>query len=223
MIPALNAGASLGRTLATAVELRPAGLLHEVIVVDAGSSDSTVAIAASAGATVLAAPRGRGTQLAAGAAAATAPWLLFLHADTTLSAGWVEEVGAFIAAGGPQPSPAAVFHLRLDDGCASARRLEKLVAWRTRVLGLPYGDQGLLIAAETYRSVGGYADIPLMEDVDLVRRLGRQRIVLLRSAAQTSAVRYRKDGYVLRPARNLALLALYFCGVSPARLVRLYG
>ena len=102
--------------------------------------------------------------------------------------------------GRPTEDPAAVFRLRLDDGAPAARRL---VAWRTRALGLPYGDQGLLIPSALYRSLGGYGPIPLMEDVDIVRRLGRKRIVLLDADAITSAERYRRAGYLGRSARNL--------------------
>jgi hypothetical protein len=91
------------------------------------------------------------------------------------------------------------------------------------VLGLPYGDQGLLISAAFYRALGGYAKLPLMEDVDIVRRIGRHRISILRSVALTAAGRYQRDGYVLRPARNLLCLALYFCGVPTAWLARLYA
>jgi len=97
------------------------------------------------------------------------------------------------------------------------------VAWRTKALGLPYGDQGLLIPRDLYRSLGGYAPIPLMEDVDLARRLGRRRIDLLDADALTSAERYRRSGYLARSSRNLALLALYFAGVPPEPLARLDG
>jgi len=118
---------------------------------------------------------------------------------------------------------AAVFRLRLDDAAPAARRIEKLAAWRSRRLGLPYGDQGLLIARRLYDQLGGYRPLPLMEDVDLVRRLGRRRLAALGSAAVTSAARYRRDGWWLRPLRNLALLALYYLGLPPRWLARLYG
>lgn len=222
VIPTLNAADTLPATLATATELQAAGLLAQVVIADGGSSDGTRAMAVEHGAVVIEARRGRGTQLAAGAAASTAPWLLFLHADTTLTPGWVDEVARFIGASGEQRDQAAVFRLQMDDPSPAARRLDRLVAWRTRALGLPYGDQGLLIPAALYRSVGGYVDVPLMEDVDLVRRLGRGRLVLLQSGAVTSAVRYRKDGFLLRAARNMVLLALHLCGVSPVWLVKLY-
>lgn len=223
IIPTLNAAETLPATLAAAAELRAAGVPVEIVVADGGSSDGTTAIAREHGVTIVTARPGRGTQLSAGGAAATAAWLLFLHADTTLTPGWVPEVRQFIETSGQRAHRAAVFRLRLDDPALAARCLDQVVVWRTRLLGLPYGDQGLLIPTELYRSIGGFADIPIMEDVDLARRLGRRRLVLLRSAAVTSAVRYRNDGYLRRTARNVVLLSLYLSGISPARLVRLYG
>lgn len=198
--------------------------VERVIVVDGGSSDDTRSIAEYAGAAVISAPRGRGVQLAAGAAAegADSDWLLFLHADTVLRDGWVEELAAFLASP-DAPESAAVFRFVLDDRGWPARIFERGVAWRCRVFALPYGDQGLLISRTLYEAIGGFRPYPLFEDVDIVRRLGGARIRLLESAAVTSAVRYRRSGYIVRPMRNLALLALYFCGVPPRLLARLYG
>ncbi len=98
-----------------------------------------------------------------------------------------------------------------------------MVAWRCRCLALPYGDQGLLIARSLLDSAGGIATVPLMEDVDLVRRLGRHRLIGLHVNAVTSAARWARDGWWLRSARNLFLLALYFAGVPPRLIARLYG
>jgi rSAM/selenodomain-associated transferase 2 len=193
-----------------------------VLVADGGSRDATAALAEERGARVVAAPRGRGAQLAAGGAAAAGAWLLFLHADTRLGAGWAASVAAFIADSG-NADRAGYLRFRLDDSSAAARRVEAVVAWRCRVLALPYGDQGLLIAAPLYRAIGGFRPLPLMEDVDLARRLGRRRLAPLAADAVTSAARYRRDGYVRRPLRNLACLALYFLGLPPRVLMRLYG
>ena len=215
VIPALNAEPGLPDCLAS---LRPGA--DEILVVDGGSSDRSVALAEAAGARVLRTKRGRGLQLAAGAAAAGGDWLLFLHADTRLEPGWPTTARAFMAEGGAR---AAAFALALDDDSGAARRLERIVAWRSRALGLPYGDQGLLLSRALYQRVGGFRPLPLMEDVDIVRRIGRSRIRILDARAITSAERYRRDGWLARPARNVACLSLYFLGVPPALLAKLYG
>jgi rSAM/selenodomain-associated transferase 2 len=216
VIPTLNAAGSLARTLDCLGERRDA----QVIVADGGSADGTMALARAAGAEVVQAPRGRGPQLAAGAAAARGDWLLFLHADTALAPGWRKPAEALMAQG---EARAGYFRFALDDASAAARRLERFVAWRCRALALPYGDQGLLIARRRYQAVGGFAPIPLMEDVDLARRLARRGLVALDHAAVTSAQRYRAHGYRRRGARNLLCLSLYFLGVPPGLLARLYG
>jgi rSAM/selenodomain-associated transferase 2 len=219
VIPTLNAAETLRALLVGLAGSAPAG---EVVVADGGSRDDTVMTAERGGARVVAAPRGRGSQLAAGAAAARGEWLLFLHADCRLGAGWEEAVRGFVAA--PDAAQrAGYFALALDDDAPAARRLERLVAWRCRVLALPYGDQGLLISQALYDRVGGYAPIPLMEDVDIVRRLGRARLRPIGAAITASARRYRREGYLRRSLRNLCCLSLYFLGVPPRWIARLYG
>jgi rSAM/selenodomain-associated transferase 2 len=218
VIPTLNAGA----TLPTLLPLLRVATVSEIVVCDGGSHDDTVAIARAAGAEIVAAARGRGAQLAAGAGAARGAWLLFLHADCRPLPGWDEAVRSFIER--PQAAArAGYFDLAFDDPATAARRLERGVAWRCRHLALPYGDQGLLIARTLYDTLGGFAPLPLMEDVDLVRRLGRRRLQPIGATLSTSASRYRRDGWLLRPLRNLACLALYFAGVPPRAIARLYG
>ena len=215
VIPTRNAAATLPATLAAL-----AGGPDEVVVCDGGSTDGTARLAASLGARVALAPRGRGGQLAAGIAAARGEWLLLLHADTCLAPGWAEACRAFIAAGAAR---AGYFRFVLASNDARARRLERAVAWRCRWLALPYGDQGLLIARGLLDAVGGMRNLPLMEDVDLVRRLGRHRLAPLEAAAVTSAARWERDGWYRRSARNLLCLLLYFCGVPPRVVARLYS
>lgn len=216
VIPVLNGGARLGQTL----EALPP--VHEVIVVDGGSADGSEVIAAGKGARILTSAPGRGAQLDLGAKASRAPWCLFLHADTVLDdAAW-----AALAAYIDRPTAAgraAVFRFRLDDQALQARVLEFGVRLRVALLALPYGDQGLLIHRDLYAEVGGFSALPLMEDVDLVRRLGRRRLCLLDGVALTSAERWRRRGWMRQTARNLRCLTLFFLGVAPDRIAALYA
>jgi rSAM/selenodomain-associated transferase 2 len=194
----------------------------EIIIADGGSVDGTVSLGERLGVRVIAAPRGRGPQLAEGAKASCGDWLLFIHADTRLEGGWMTALAGFIN------NPAnryhgAAFRFVLDDARPAARWLERLVAWRCRVLGLPYGDQGLLISRRFYDAIGGYGHEPLMEDVVLVSKIGRARLRYLDVAAVTSAARYRKGGYILRPMRNLSCLGLYYLGLPTPLIARIYG
>ena len=225
VIPTLNAEATLSATLAALVPAAVDGLVREVIIADAGSEDRTGKIVDSAGATLVPCEKGRGRQLAAGARQARFPWLLFLHADTVLAQGWEREASIFMQRVDreEQPPAAAAFRFELDDEGARPRVLERLVALRCALLRLPYGDQGLLISRRLYDEVGGYRPLELMEDVDLVRRLGRRRTVILRSRAITSAERFRRQGYLRRSARNLLCLTLYSLRVPTRVIGRLYG
>ena len=221
VIPALDAAETLGAVIGAIEEGSDGALALEIVVVDGGSGDETAAIGARLGARVVEAPRGRGRQLIAGADAAAGEWLLFLHADTRLGPGWMSAAARH--AGDPaNRETAAVFRFALDDVAARARRIERLVGWRCRFLALPYGDQGLLIGRAFYQALGGFKPIELMEDVDIIRRIGRDRLRVLDVPAITSAARYLAVGYMLRPLLNLFCLALYFLGVPPRLIARVY-
>lgn len=213
VIPTLDAAATLPACLAAL------GPVEDLVVADGGSSDGTAAIASAAGARIVPAETGRGPQLRRGAESAAGDWLLFLHADTRLGPGWRDAAEAHMAA---HPQRPACFRFRLDEPAWQARLVEAGVALRVRLLGLPYGDQGLLVPRALYEAAGGYGPVPLMEDVDLVRRLD-PRPRLLPVDALTSAERWRRDGWLRRSARNLACLLLHRLGASPERVARLYG
>jgi len=225
VIPALNAEASLPGTLSALIPATVEGLVREVIVVDGGSQDHTRDIADAAGAEIVVASPNRGGQLMAGAARAKHPWLLFLHADTMLDTGWEREAGHFMERvdGGRLKPAAAAFRFALDDDGLAPRCLEGLVRMRCTTLRLPYGDQGLLIPRRLYDKVGGYRELPVMEDLDLMRRLGSRGIRLLRTRAITSAQRYRQDGYLRRAAKNQMCLLLYVLNVPASRISQFYG
>lgn len=211
VIPTLNAARTLPECLARL------GAVDEIIIVDGGSTDETVRIAEPAGVRLVIAPKGRGLQLRAGGEAATGDWLLFLHADTLLAPSWREVTFAHIH---DRSHEAACFRFRLDDPAWQARLIERGVSIRARLLGMPYGDQGLLVSREAYDRAGGYRPLPLMEDVDLARRL--RPIRMLAAEATTSAERWRRDGWLSRSARNLLCLGLYGIGVPAERIARVY-
>jgi rSAM/selenodomain-associated transferase 2 len=195
-----------------------------VIVVDGGSSDCTLKIAESAGADIIQTQGGRGRQLIAGAETARFPWLLFLHADTVLEPGWEREAASFVDAVdlGQQPSAAAAFRFALDDRGLKPRLVEAGVSLRCALFRLPYGDQGVLIPKRLYQQIGGYRPMPVLEDVDMIRRLKRSRIVMLRSRAITSAIRYKCDGYARRVLRNFLCMALFYLRVPATTIARIY-
>ncbi len=163
---------------------------------------------------------GRGTQLNAGAARAVGEWLWFVHADSRPPVGWFT---AFETLTGEGDVAGGAFAFALDSSAWQARLLERAVALRVRWFNLSYGDQGLFVRRQIFESMGGFAPLPLMEDVEFVRRLtrwGRLRHLTLRLT--TSARRWERSGWLRRSAANLTTLGLYALGVSPERLARRY-
>jgi rSAM/selenodomain-associated transferase 2 len=215
IIPVYRDAEALARTLAST------DLTGADVIVSAASGDESLHAVRLARPDVkwMDAPRGRARQMNAGAAAAEGEWFVFLHADTRLPRRWREAIDA---AGRDPRVNAGCFRFQLDARSPFARLIEIGVRLRVALLGLPYGDQALFVRREAFEALGGYADLPIMEDVDLVRRL-RKRGRLFRSPMPivTSARRWERDGWIRRTARHLAVIALYFCGVPPHRLIRL--
>jgi rSAM/selenodomain-associated transferase 2 len=217
VVPALDEAGQIAATLASARAPRVA----EVFVVDGGSGDDTAARARAAGATVLAAARGRARQMNAGAAAASGDVLLFLHADTRLPAGFDAAVETALA------DPTVVggrFDLRLEPGSPFLDLTATLINLRSRLTRIATGDQALFVRREVFRDMGGFADLPLMEDVAFTRALKRRgRIACLRARVVTSSRRWRRDG----PLRTVLLMwwlrFLFWCGVPAERLKRRYA
>lgn len=215
VIPTLDAAADLGPCLASLGEGLQAGLLRELVISDGGSTDATRAVADEAGAIWVSGPPGRGGQLGRGVAASEGDWLLVLHSDTWLAPGWSEAVLAGIARGAP-----GYFRLRFRANGPAPAWVASWANLRARALGLPFGDQGLLVSRKDYDAAGGYPDIPLMEDLALARALPRPRA--LNATAETGAERYQAHGWLAQGAANLWRQARFLAGADPERLARGY-
>lgn len=163
-------------------------------------------------------PVGRGPQMNAGAAAAAGRWLLFVHADARLDPGWLDEIRA---ADRRDDVVGGAFRFILDSSRRVARLIEWGVATRVSWFALPYGDQALFVRRAVFEALDGYRAIPLMEDVDLIRRLGRRGSLWFSPVpARVSPRRWERDGWLRRSALNVMLVLLYFAGVSPEWLAR---
>jgi glycosyltransferase involved in cell wall biosynthesis len=183
VIPTANSERHLPRCFDSLIPAAVRGMVREVIVSDAGSSDGTLAIADAAGAHIVHARKGRGAQFMDGAAIAKSDWLLFLRPETALETGWDLEAESFVSQAVMERPCAAVFRFALEDFSGEARRAEAKAALRTMLFALPYGDQGLLVPKRLYQKVGGYRALNDLEDADLVRRIGRRRLIRLRTRA----------------------------------------
>ncbi len=216
IIPTLNAEADLAATLASLMEGLQAGVIREVVVSDGGSTDGTVRLAETAGAKVVTGAPGRGGQLRRGVAASGGPWVLVLHADTVLEPGWCAAVQNAMAEG-----RVGYGQLRFRANGFAPRFVAGWANLRSRVFGLPYGDQGLLISRAAYDAAGGYPDIPLMEDVAMAQAM-RGQLSPLGFTALTGAERYLQGGWVRRGWRNLVTLVRYLLGADPEKLAKAY-
>lgn len=194
----------------------------EVIVVDGDAAGSTIRHITHSQALTLCAPYGRGAQMNAGAQRARGERLIFLHADTALPANALERIEEALA----NPNYAAgAFTLRFDSPRPAFRLIETAATWRYRLTRLPYGDQAFFMMNAYFRKIGGFAAIPLMEDLDLMRRIKRRgdRICILPDAVTTSARRWEQEGIILYCVLRTWILASLFCvGVSPHTLAAYY-
>lgn len=219
IIPTLNAADTIGPCIAALTEGLQEGLIRELIFSDGGSTDEIALIADEAGAVLVTGAPGRGGQLGRATMAAKGRWFLFLHADTVLQPGWTGPVLDHLQ---NHPQQAGYFDLQFATSGSKAWLVAGWANLRSRLFRLPYGDQGLLISAQTYNSAGGYRDIPLMEDVAIARRLGRG-LRPLHHPAKTSASRYISEGWLRRGWLNLTTLVLYLFGRDPEGLAGRYN
>lgn len=217
IIPALNEAAHIER----AVESAWAAGAAEVIVVDGGSEDATCELASAAGAHVLKSPRGRAVQQNTGAAAASGEVLLFQHADNRCAPASVDQIRAALA---DSRVLGGAFRQRIEADGLLFRLLEFGNALRVRLFRLPYGDQGIFLRREVFDRLGGFPEVPLLEDVLLMqsfRRLGRP--VLLSGPHYVSPRRWQARGIVRQTLRNWGILLAHTCGASPERLAHFYS
>ena len=224
VVPVLRDTPELEQLLETLEGQRPTGVARadEVIVVNGDPTDRTIERPRSRFPHVQWATSlpGRGRQMNTGAALAGGRWLLFLHADSCPDGGWLEEIRR---ADADADVVGGAFMFTLRSSARIARLIEWGVAWRVRWLGLPYGDQGLVVRRAAFDALHGFKALPIMEDVDFVRRLRRYgRMQPLRTHIRVSARRWERDGWARRTVLNLLLLGLYYARVSPARLARIY-
>jgi len=216
VIPTLNEAAALPGLLEDLAKLP---VPTDIVVADGGSADDTVSVAESAGARVVSAPQGRGPQLNAGAAAANGEWLCFLHADVRMPENARAELVRVLAS----ETEAAVWELAIAADGVWPRVMEFGAKIRDRLGGLPYGDQGLLVRRTLFEETGGFREIPIMEDVAMVRALsGRTRLERMQAPLLVSPRRWERQGPYRTWMRNSLLITAYHTGVPPSRLARWY-
>ena len=221
IIPAFQEHEAINRSLAQIRSLKGQGDV-EIIIADGDLKGSTIQAISDSSVKKVISEKGRGIQLNTGADVATGEILIFLHADTALPAKALEQVDTLIRRDGEYIGGA--FDLRIDSDRLAYRLIEKAASWRSRLTRIPYGDQAIFISASYFRLMGGFRNIPIMEDVDLMRRIRNdgRKIVILKEQAVTSARRWETEGAFQCTLRNWILITLFSFGVSPEKLVRFY-
>ena len=214
VIPTLNAQKTLVPVLTQIAEHA-----DEIVVSDGGSTDQTLKLALDHNARIALGSAGRGYQLARGAKWALGDWMLFVHADTQLPPNWKSLIDMHMQG---SPEKAAYFKFGIDAKGIRPRVLEFLATVRILCLGLPYGDQGLLISRALYNEVGGFPDWPLFEDVAIVRELGRRRLRQLPAKVETNPEKFIKYGYFGNLLRNISFITRYWFGADLEKLAKAY-
>ncbi|HCY87520.1 MAG TPA: glycosyl transferase [Desulfobacteraceae bacterium] len=227
IIPVYRETSGILKTLETLLNLS-VPVSHEILVVDGEPGASTLAYLASRRMTdprirPIVSPKGRGTQLNTGARASRGQFLFFLHADTRISQ---QGLNALLRAW-PKHMPSrfcGAFDLAIDSPKPWFRLIERTASLRSRLTRIPYGDQGIFMSRVLFDRVGGFPDVPLMEDVGLMTKIKRMRIrpLFIDHTVLTSARRWESEGAAFTTLRNWTLITLYACGVPPEKLVAWY-
>ena len=216
VIPTYNAEKTINTTLDNVSKI-----FQKIIIIDAGSKDLTKIICKKFNTQFFTSKKNRGLQLNIGGEKSDSDWIFFLHADSILENYAIDEIKKFIS-NKENNFKAAAFKLKFNQNNIYAFLLSKIVFFRSKYLKLPYGDQGLIISKAFYKKIGGFKPLPIMEDVEIVKNIGFKNIRILDSYIITDSIRYKNQGWLIRPLINLYCLSLYFLGFNINLINRIY-
>ncbi|OPY68787.1 MAG: putative glycosyl transferase [Syntrophorhabdaceae bacterium PtaU1.Bin034] len=221
IIPVFREGALINEAISRLESAASTEEPVEIIVVDGSEEGETVKAVSSNSAKGMISGKGRGIQMNAGASAAQGDIVVFLHADTELPPDGLEKISSMMQNG---DFVGGAFDLGIADGSLSFRIIERVASLRSRLTQVPYGDQAIFFKRDYFLRIGGYGNLPIMEDVDLMRRVKKEggRICILHEKVKTSARRWKTEGIVACTLRNWTIMLLYLLGVAPERLARWY-
>jgi rSAM/selenodomain-associated transferase 2 len=220
IIPVLHE-ASIIRDAVTRIRMLDGGETAEIIVVDGDPEGETLRAIPDGTVRKLLSESGRGSQLNRGAQESSGEVLVFLHADTTLPPDALNRIGEALR---DETLAGGAFDLEIDSRRLIFRLIERVASRRSRITRIPYGDQAIFLRCACFRALGGFRELPIMEDVDLMRRLRRSggRIVILPERVVTSARRWEQEGALYTTLRNWVLVTLFSLGIDAKRLTRWY-
>ena len=216
VIPTYNSEKTIENTLNSICKY-----FNKIIIVDADSCDLTIQMSKKYNIKIIKSLKGRGPQLILGAEHAATDWIFFLHSDTIIKKNNIIDINQFIT-NTLNNNKAASFKIKFNTNNIWSNLLSILVNIRSKYLKLPYGDQGLLISKSFYKNIGGYKNIPIMEDVEIIRAIGFRNIKILNSYIITDAARFENQGWIYRPMINLFCLTLYFLGFNINNINKIY-